>query len=626
MKRPFPVHPLLVAVSPVLFLFSHNVADMPISAGELALPLALSLAMAVLLLVIFGLILRDRLKAGIIVSLFLLVFSLYGGVYTAIGKTPAIHELAAHQFLMPACLLLWLFGSWLVVRMKGSLNGATVSLNVVAAAIVLTNVATALPALVRNRAWSETRPTAAGTSNRAYPDIYYIILDGYTRSDILKDRYGCDNSQFIDFLKSRGFSVAARGRPNYGQTYLSLASSLNFMQLDSLAALVRPGSAERGPLAGLTLKSRVVAILKQHGYKTVCFASGFRGTEFRDADRFLSPRLVLSEFENVLLGTTPMPPLIQLLTHRSQYDVERDLLMFQYRMLPEAARGMHPAFVFCHTLTAHPPFVFGPNGEKVNPPGYFTFVDEDRFQAVGPAQNEKDFIKGYCDQIAYLDSKLEETVDRILAASPTPPVIILQGDHGRPATQYWDAPEPDQIYERMAILNACHFPGDEAFFYDSITPVNTFRLIFNRLFGADYPLLPDKSYFSTMAHPYVFYDADNPSSWTSQGNVGEAVDILVFTSAKTAPPDPEWYGRRVTSVRFYGANQRVAGVYVRTVPEAPSVPAALDMYRSYVKSGGLPDLGDTCASYSGRGPGLEPVTALFFPTAAEGKARSPKLE
>ena len=173
-------------------------------------------------------------------------------------------------------------------------------------------------------------------------------------------------------------------------------------------------------------------------------------------------------------------------------------------------------------------------------------------------------------------------------------------------------PNPDQVYERMAILNACHFPGDTAFLYDSITPVNTFRLVFNRLFGTNYPLLPDKSYFSTMAHPYVFYDVDNPSLFARQQDTASGVVIVVFTAAKNPPTDPGWYGRRVTSIKFYGANQRVDGTYIRTVPEVPSIGAARDLYRAYVKSGGMPDLGDTCASYTGPGPALERVTALFF--------------
>jgi hypothetical protein len=38
--------------------------------------------------------------------------------------------------------------------------------------------------------------------------------------------------------------------------------------------------------------------------------------------------------------------------------------------------------------------------------------------------------------------------------------------------------------------------GGTSQIYPTITPVNTFRLIFNIYFGGNYPLLEDKSYFS----------------------------------------------------------------------------------------------------------------------------------
>jgi hypothetical protein len=40
------------------------------------------------------------------------------------------------------------------------------------------------------------------------PDIYYIILDGYGRSDVLKNEYGYDNSDFLN--ASEGFGILCR--------------------------------------------------------------------------------------------------------------------------------------------------------------------------------------------------------------------------------------------------------------------------------------------------------------------------------------------------------------------------------------------------------------------------------
>jgi hypothetical protein len=57
----------------------------------------------------------------------------------------------------------------------------------------------------------------------------------------------------------------------------------------------------------------------------------------------------------------------------------------------------------------------------------------------------------------------------------------------------------------MCILNAYYLPDfDHEQLYDEITPVNTFRVVFNQYFGTEYGLLRDQGYFSTMRRPYKF--------------------------------------------------------------------------------------------------------------------------
>ena len=64
--------------------------------------------------------------------------------------------------------------------------------------------------------------------------------------------------------------------------------------------------------------------------------------------------------------------------------------------------------------------------------------------------------------------------------------IILQGDHG----QLW----PDQHAAQMKILNAYYLPKGSEVLYPSISPVNTFRVVFNEYLGGNFPLLEDVSY------------------------------------------------------------------------------------------------------------------------------------
>jgi hypothetical protein len=80
------------------------------------------------------------------------------------------------------------------------------------------------------------------------PDIYYIILDAYGRADVLQEMFGYDNVPFLQSLESRGFYVAECSQSNYGQTMLSLTSSLNFNYLDSLTSSLTPDEDTRAPL------------------------------------------------------------------------------------------------------------------------------------------------------------------------------------------------------------------------------------------------------------------------------------------------------------------------------------------------------------------------------------------
>jgi hypothetical protein len=118
--------------------------------------------------------------------------------------------------------------------------------------------------------------------------------------------------------------------------------------------------------------------------------------------------------------------------------------------------------------------VFGPNGEVL--------------------ERAPSYDRGYPDQIAYLNKRLIPIIDNILQNSPTPPIIIIQADHG--------ARQRVGGSGRLGILNAYYLPGGgERMLYNSISPVNSFRVVFNTYFGQDYALLDDISYNSRYTDP-----------------------------------------------------------------------------------------------------------------------------
>ena len=79
MKRSLIIHPFLFAVFPILFLYSHNVEQLFFS--DTLLPLAFMSVVTILLVLLLALILKNGRKAAIIVSVFLILFFMYGRIY-----------------------------------------------------------------------------------------------------------------------------------------------------------------------------------------------------------------------------------------------------------------------------------------------------------------------------------------------------------------------------------------------------------------------------------------------------------------------------------------------------------------------------------------------------------------
>ena len=103
---------------------------------------------------------------------------------------------------------------------------------------------------------------------------------------------------------------------------------------------------------------------------------------------------------------------------------------------------------------------------------------------------------GYRDQLIYLNKRVLPMLQQIIAGSETPPIIILQADHGGVRTN---------LQDRMRILNAYYLPdGGAEVLYPSISPVNTFRKILNYYFGTNYPQLDDTAYHSGYDLPYDY--------------------------------------------------------------------------------------------------------------------------
>lgn len=512
MKRSVAVHPFLFATFPIVFSLANNMDQflVKVSIG----PLLVVLAVVLLCWALLGLLLRNWAKAGLIISLLLLLFFSYEAVYyemRSYALAAGLSRIGARKALLAAWVILLVAGSCWLARARRDFRNLTTIANVISACAVGISLVNIGVYELRTGSISSGDALASVITDpkdlpqsASLPDIYYLIVDGYGSSSILEEIYDLDNAPFLDHLAGMGFYVASESRANYCQTALSLASSLNMQYLDGLAERVGPDHGRRAPLLRLVHDNEVLAFVKEHGYVTVVFASGWSITDIRGTDIYMSPRWSPDEFQTALLDMTPIPFVIDQLGGVGAYDLHRERILYTFDHLADFTDEDSPVFVFAHVMIPHPPFVFGAHGEETNPDHPYSLNDANSL--IGKRGFTRDeYVEGYRDQVMFVNTKLESALEAILSQSSEPPVIILQADHGPGSLLDWEDPQNTYLQERMSILNAYYFPNvDYGQLYDGITPVNTFRAAFNLYFGTDLDLLSDESYFSTWSRPYAF--------------------------------------------------------------------------------------------------------------------------
>ena len=497
-----PVHSLLAAAYPVIFLFALNIAEQ-VTLAPLWLPLALAVAGAALLLGILRLASRNWQRAALLTTVLVAGFFGYGHAWTAADEV-----LDSQWPLIVAWVLV--VGIGLVVGWRigpAHLRNATRALNAVSLFLVVLNLTTVMvsrPVLDSGSPPEDlTALELAPADPSDLPDVYFVILDRYAGPTALRETYGYDNEPFLTSLEERGFAVARHAHANYIKTPLSLASTLSMEPLDvePLKAQADDGR-DRDPIHRvLGQRLAVPAALKEIGYQYVHIGNWWTPTATNvDADLTLVYE-GQDQFGSALAQTTFLRALDDPAGAPDDpwdWPVMRENNLYALDRLDEVTSLPGPKYVFAHLVTTHPPYVHNADG---------SYTGRAQVAQLGD-------IESYRRQLTYANSRMLAFVDRVLANDPDA-IIVLQADEGPFPARYdeeeWDFEWRDatdaELEEKFGILFAMRVPDadlEAEGFHDAITPVNTFRILFNARFGTDLPLLPDR----TWAHEdlYRFYD------------------------------------------------------------------------------------------------------------------------
>ncbi|HEY3452057.1 MAG TPA: sulfatase-like hydrolase/transferase [Myxococcales bacterium] len=471
-----PVHPLLFAALPVLSLMLANFDEVAWDVALGALALAEALGAATWMLVRAALV-RERHRAALLATL--LVLSLLSVSRARLLEEALLSYGGATTFRLAVTLwgLAVLLLALVLRRTRRDLRLATGAANFAGLAVVgllCVRLAGAQGA-ARQGGWAGAPPGsraegAAPPAGEAAPSVYLLIPDAHGRHDLLSSNYGVDSTAFLAGLRARGFRIVEGSRSNYDRTSYSIPSLLG---LDYLPAGYVPSihSAPVVPAAARFLKDRGYVFV---GVQTL------PEVDLRLVDVLVRRPAWSGDFHDELFGAF-------LSLRQTWEERQRERIRFAFEALAQVAGTRPRQFVVAHVKAPHEPYVFLHDGSEA---------------PAEPPSRRSESVRGYAEQVQYVDRLILEAIDVILAKERIPPVIVLVGDHG--PWEYY-AGDSNQglngsfLLDHFSNLVAVRLPkGGPDCLWDGMTLVNVLRSVLRCQFQAPLEPLPDRSFITSI--------------------------------------------------------------------------------------------------------------------------------
>jgi hypothetical protein len=143
-----------------------------------------------------------------------------------------------------------------------------------------------------------------------------------------------------------------------------------------------------------------------------------------------------------------------------------------------------PRFVYMHVFMPHDPFLYDSLLRLRSPEEVDTIERHE---------------SGYLSYLPYTNFTIRQLITSIKKNTRGQAVILFMSDHGFRDDKYHT--DYSNYFKNQ---NAVYFP-DKAYsgFYDSISNVNQFRVVFNKLFRLNLPLLKDSTIFLHDIHTQI---------------------------------------------------------------------------------------------------------------------------
>jgi hypothetical protein len=317
------------------------------------------------------------------------------------------------------------------------------------------------------------------------PDIFFIVFDEYTSSKALKKYFKFDNSPLDSSLEKYGFFISHDSKSNYNSTVMSMASTFN-MQYFNLP-MENTDNDARSLLEGSysIRRSYLPQLLEKQGYQIINYGLFDVGKHKAEGPRpFLDYEARALSLET-LWGRIQRDILWNLIVRLPGYSskkpgdkvhIERNRSNFRQFLAELNRSSATPRLVFSHLLLPRRPAYVDRNGNA-----RITSMEDFK-------DNNHDSL--YLEQILYANKLIDSIGKAAIKNRSRPLALIIEGDHGNRYAE-WGITIREKHFMN---LNTYYFSDrDYSLLYDSISPVNSFRVILNKYFKAGMPLLKDST-------------------------------------------------------------------------------------------------------------------------------------
>ncbi|WP_167558592.1 sulfatase-like hydrolase/transferase [Bradyrhizobium canariense] len=388
-------------------------------------------------------------------------------------------------------------GCWAVATLLiGVLVGIFSRQAVVLPTMALVGIIYVVPAamsLVQARAHPVTvnDPKALALTARRTPNVYWIVLDGYPRQDVLQEFFNFDNEPFVQSLKGLDFTVYDHALASFPETIFSISStvSLGFLVSGTGSSLKMPPSAEL--YRAVRGQNVVVNTMRSMGYRYIHFENGYDNLTQCPMEGAICIKgnvqsdggvIQFDEFNLAVLSKTPLMDLIAAFANRSadQSPFMKGAVHELTNKLSSVPEHGEPFFLYAHVLAPHPPIRFRRDcSVRVVTPDLVDWNSKDR--------------SAFLDQLGCVNDEAIALLKTVVQRDPQA-IIVVQSDHGTAFRgqfkKPFDAWDQLDLKERFGALNALRMPAAcSSYAQGTVDLVNTFSRVLSCISDRS---LPDK--------------------------------------------------------------------------------------------------------------------------------------